>query len=405
MNLRTLQSWWSVLIRETNLIRRDINIIAVILLAPLFYSFFYGSIYFNKAEQDVPLIVVNRSRSSQSRAFIRDLDAHQLVRIVGSEASLEAARTRMETLQAQGILFIPADFDKNLKSGKSAPINIYLNATRFLIANDINKAINEVVGTWSAGIRLRYFQSQGLSYNQALELAEPLRLEVHPLFNPGYTYGDFLIPGLLMLILQQTLLIGLSESISQERESNTLLSLYQTASKNLWTMIIGKGSYYFILYAAYALFSLIVFFSLFKLNIAGSISALMVLTILFLLSIIYLGFFVSSFFSKKLVSLQFFVFTSYPLFLLSGYTWPTFSMPDAVRWLANFFPSTPYLQAFVRVTQMGAGWQQILPELAHLTLLTLLAMAATRLRMGALLEKETGKQITASIFTQIRKVF
>ncbi|MGD9487121.1 MAG: ABC transporter permease [Calditrichaceae bacterium] len=387
-----------VLLREIQLIKSDINILMVILLAPLFYAFFYPSIYVHKTEHDVPIVVVDQDKSALSADLIRYLDIHQLTKVTETVTDLEQAKDRIYSMATEGIIYIPDGFESNLKSGSGTDLKVYINTNRFLISNDINKAVNEVIGTMGAGIRLSYFRTNGNSFEQAIELIEPVRGDIRPMFNPSESYGDFLIPGLLVLIIQQTLLIGLSESMAKEREKHTLGNLFETANRSIWATIAGKASFFILLFGSYSFFMFTVLFKVFKLNFAGSKSALFVLTFLFLLSVIFLSLFVSSFFKRKILSMQFFVFTSYPIFLLSGYSWPLQSMPAMLRTFAYVLPGTPYLNAVVRITQMNAGWNHILPELLLLAILTLSGLLLTRLRMKQLINQELNENLQSPFF-------
>lgn len=380
-----LHGWWRVVRREVRRIHGDTNIFAVILLAPLFYAFFYGSIYGLKSERDVPIAVVDQDHSALARELIRYLDSSKLVRVAEQPATYAEAVAGLMEMRVHGIVYIPDDFAGQIKRGHTAHLPVYLNASRFLIANDISKAVAEVSGTLGGGIRLHYFESAGYSREQALELVEPLQIEHKSLFNPADSYGDFLIPGLLVMILQQTLLIGLAESMAREREGGTLGDLYRCSGKSTWAVMSGKGFFYLLLHLAYALFFYTTLFALFRIPLRGSLAALALLTFLFLLAVIYLSLFISSFFSKKIVAMQFFVFTSYPLFLLSGYSWPLDSMPWVVRTASQLMPGTPYLQAFVRITQMGAGWRHVGGELLQLGLLALAGLVLARWRIRGLL--------------------
>lgn len=372
--------------REIRSITRDMDIITIILIAPLFYAFFYGSVYLNKSEHDVPVTVVDMDHSSLSANLIRYLDSHQLVSVNGVLSDYGSAINKVYSMESQAVLYIPDGFEASLKEGNDTDLKLYLNTTRFLISNDINKAVNEVTATMAGAVKLRFFQAQGYSYTQAKEMIEPLDSQVHSLFNPTESYGDFLIPGLLVLILQQTLLIGLSESISKERENKSIGELFYSAGRSVSAMVNGKGAFYFLMYSAYALFFYTVHFSVFKISFRGSVSALIILTGLFLIAVVYLSIFISSFFSRKIVSLQVIAFTSYPVFLMSGYPWPIQAMPLYIRVIAQLLPSTPYLDAFGRIVHMGAGWNDVLPQMWHIILLIIIGMIISWLRMRSLVK-------------------
>ncbi len=372
----------SVFWREVDIIRHDRNIMIVLLLAPVAYALFLGTIFIAKIETNIPIIVIDNDHSELSRTLVRDLDSHQLLKVSEVSSDFEMARRDIIESDIQAIVYIPYDFEAVLKSGRAVDLQVYLNTARFLPSNDINKAVSAVALTIAAGIRLRYFQAKGMNTEEAEELVQPLRDDIRPLFNIAESYGDFLLPGLLVLILQQTLLFGFALSIAREREKNTLTTLMDMAGGNSLTAVLGKGAPYLVLYASYTIFSFVVFFALFKLNVSGSLSALTVLLALFLISLIGFSTWISSFFKKEIQALQFLVFTSMPLFLMSGYAWPVWSMPWPLRALTQLFPSTPLFNAFVLVAQTGAGWEHIMPYLFHLLALTIIwiAMAQWRIR-------------------------
>jgi ABC-2 type transport system permease protein len=386
--IKSLGNIVNVFKREVHLITHDVNIISVLLLAPIFYSFFYGSIYFNKVETDVPIAVVDMDHSDISTKLTRMLDAHQLISVSEVLPDYNTAKTDLEKGNIQGIVFLPKGFESDLKSGKGADIKAYLNTTKFLVSNDINKAINEVVGTLSMSARLKYFQANGYSYDQAKEMIEPVRLDMRPMFNFTESYGDFLIPAILVLILHQTLLIGLSESIAKEREQKLLPELINYSNRNVFNAINGKGLFYFLLFSSYAFLFFVINFFVFKINFLGNAFALALLTAEMLLAVIYMSIFISSFFKRKIIALQFLTLTSYPLFLMSGYSWPMNSMPWFLQALSNTIPLTPYLNAFVRITQMGAGWNDVFPQIIQLAVQMFIAFIASALRMNVLFNNE-----------------
>lgn len=374
--------------RELGIIIKDFDLIVILLLAPILYGLFYGTIYINKSEMEVPVVAVLEDNSNVARELLISLNSTQLIKVNEIVYDFETAKDRLYNLDAQAIIYFSDNFEKDLKAGKGTDIKIYLNNTKFLSSNDINKAFNEVLGTLSAGIKLRYFQSQGYSFDQSKELIEPIQTDVRSLFNTTESYGDFFLPVLLALILQQTLLIGLAESISKEREEKTINQLYKTASKNIFVMINGKSFIYLVMFSSYALFFYAVIFNLFSLNMLGSIFALALLTIIFFLTIIYLSVLVASFFERKIISLQFFAFTSIPVFLLSGVPWPIETMPWLIQQITKLVPTSPYFLAMQRITQMGAGFHEIIPELLHLIILMVVFHFVAYMRLNALVKKE-----------------
>jgi ABC-2 type transport system permease protein len=378
---------WKVLKREITVVMHDVDIAIIVLIAPMFYSLFYGSLYWNKTEHQVPIVVVDMDHSKLSQMLIRNLDAEQNIHITEEIPDLATAQTRVEQFEAQGALFIPQKFEASLKKGKAADIKVYLNTTRFLVSNDINKAVTEVALTAAASVRLHYFQTQGYSFEQAKELFEPLRAEIKPMFNTTETYGDFLIPAILALIIQQTLLMGVALAFAKEEEDDTLREAYALSNHSTMSTMAGKGAFYFILFSAYSFMFYTFHFSIFKIPFRGNPFALAALTILFLAAIIYFAVFIGTFFRRKIIALQVLAFTSYPIFLTTGYSWPMAALPLPLRILAQTYPLTPYLAAYTRITAMGASWGDVENEFLHLSILVVLSMALAWWRLKSILHK------------------
>ena len=195
------------------------------------------------------------------------------------------------------------------------------------------------------------------------------------------------------MILHQTLLIGLSESIAKEREEKTVNELYNTSYHNTAVAITGKAAFYFILFGAYSVFNLSIIFSIFKINLFGNLLLLTLLFCILLVSIIFMGFIISSFFKRKILALQLIAFSSYPLFFLTGYAFPRHSIPLIIRWFSDLFAITPFFDAYRRLTQMGAGFENILPEFLHMIILTAVLGVLAFSRMYFLFRKEAQKNV------------
>jgi len=373
-----------VLKRELGIILQDRSIRSMILLAPIFYSLFYASIYFNKSERDVPVVVINLDNSSLSEKFIRNIDANENLKVVAEAGDYSAAQDLIYKEKVQAAIIIPKGFESSLKSYKGTTVKILLNTTRFLVSNDINKAVNEVVLDFNNEIKIKALEQKGLSFNQAVIVSEPFKEEVKLLFNPSETYGDFLIPAVLILILQQTLLMGLAETVSKEREQNTFNDLIAKGNNNIPASIIGKGLFYLILFSGYAFMFYTIHFSIFSINQKGSLLLVLFITVIFIISVILLGMLAASFIKSKLLSLQVMALSSYLIFFLSGYSWPQQGMPGLFQILSQFIPFTPFVSAFTRITQMGAGFSDVAFQIIQLVVLAAAGFIGLYVRFNCL---------------------
>ncbi len=348
------------------MVPKDHSLLLTLLIAPLLYAFFYGSIYINKEEENVKLGLVDDDNTSLSRLLAQNINNSPVVDIV-QFANLGDAKEQLYQGNCQGYLYIPAKTENNLLSLKQANVVMAVNAARFLPSSDLLLNVQQICLTVGAGVRLQYFEkSKGLTTEIAMQQVMPINLDYRPLFNERTSYGAFLLPGLLALILQQTLLIGLSESTAAERQHSTIASWTKFGISNaIW----GKGLFYLLLYGAYSFFFLNINFSLLNLPMRGNGWELALLMFIFILTLIPLAQVIGLCFKSQLICLQVMAFSTYPIFLITGYVWPFESLPLLVQGISNLLPTTPFLKVYVNIVQGGGALQDNLTPLLHLIVL------------------------------------
>jgi len=214
--MKFINSILKIFFRELDRIGKDHSLLLTLLIAPLLYLFFYGSIYSFKEEQRVKMAVVDDDRSSLSRLLIQQINNLQMVDVI-FEPSIDMAQHLMYEGGCQGYIFIDRGLEQNVFSLRQGNVVLAVNAARFLPSSDLIASVTKICLAVSAGVRMQYFEMKGLNEKASLKEAMPVNLDYRPMFNDRSSYGAFLLPGLLMLILQQTLLLGLAESVAAER--------------------------------------------------------------------------------------------------------------------------------------------------------------------------------------------
>lgn len=360
----------NIYLRECHRISSDAMLFTMLVLAPMVYLTVYGLAYINKKEINVPMLVIDQDKSAFSRQLIRYLDAHQTIAVVGTEDNREAALKQVNSGEVSAVLLIPDHFAGDVQAGSASWLRMYVNTTRFLPSNDLSRAVSEVVSTLSGGIKLRFFQTRGYSFEQAFELSQPLRADVRNLFNPADTYGEFLLPGLIILIIHQIILMCFMIAIVGEKEDKSIAKLLNAAHGRPFLALKSKGGIYLVLFCAYVPLIYGLNFRMLNLHIQGNIWLVWGLVLLAISAVLALGAALSVFFKTRLGVFQILAFTSYPIFFISGYSWPFNSLPLALQWLGNLLPVKPFLAAYSRSAMMGAGLSDIQQEIAHLLILT-----------------------------------
>ncbi len=353
---------------ELNQVIENHSILLTVIIAPLLYASLLGTIYIQKDIEGISFGIVDMDKTSTSLGLTRLLSADPKIDIKYRIHSYEEAIDLMYKQKIQGFLWFPRDFEKNLLKLKGADVKMFLNTTRFLPSNDLNKAINTVMMTAGSGVRLRYLEAHGINPKHAIELINPVLPEIRPIYNPTNNYGDFLLPGLLFLILQQTLLIGMGESVAVDNEEGKFKK-YLSGENSIFSYITGKSAYYMFLYFAYFL---IFFFGVYpSLGVSnhGNLFALVVVGMIFAGVVALLSILLGSFVKSQALYMGILAFSTYPFFMTSGYSWPVVAMPVPIQWLSQIIPTTHFLHAGTRIVVMGGSWADVAVDIYKLVIL------------------------------------
>ena len=393
MNLKII---WNLLKKETELVLKDHSILLVLFIAPLLYFVLMGTTYINKDEEKVSVGIVDLDQTKSSKTFLNKIAATQKVEITKSYTNLLEAKSGLYKFEIQGIINIPHDFEKKLKKNESSPIGLILNNTKFLSSNDINKAVNLVAMDYALESRQKFFESKGFNSTFAQQKATPIITQMHAVYNPTNNYGDFLLPALLFLILHQTMLIGMGESIASDRKNGLMEVGFKESQNNFLNYFFGKTGFFLLLYFSYTIITYLVVYPYFDLPIKGDLLSLIAISLLFLLTTIFYGWFICSFFKSQTTAMEVISLTSYPVFLVTGITWSVSEMPLAVQFISNLIPLKPFFEFLKKSAIMGIDSHLYLGEIIHLLALLLVGYIAAFLRFRYLRNKMTKKKLSIS---------
>lgn len=375
-----MKSWISILREELQLIIQDKSILLTCLVAPVLYAFFVGSIYMEKDVSEIPIAIVDLDHTNLSRKVSELVDTNEKVKVLGHFSSLEDAMLPFNNLEVQGILIIPNEFQKNTMNMDGAHVELILNNTKFLTSNEINKGVQQVMLTISEGVRMQYFISNKVPVALAEQKAQPILPVIKSVYNATNNYGDYLLPILLILILQQTLIIGFGQSIVHEFNHGQLMEIKNITYYDFMKIISAKSFYYLILYLAYFFVFYKLIFPYYHLAFKGVLFLHILLSAIFIVVVIIYTILLASFFKTTIGWTEVLAFSTYPLFLVSGYSWPLDAMPKFLQGFANILPSTPYFEIFNMLSVERAELFHIRSGFIHLLVLLLLGLGFLYLR-------------------------
>ena len=357
--------------RELGLLFRDSGVLIFCLAVPLGYPLLYAYIYTTELMREVPVTVVDDCKTALSREFVRKLDATQWVKVIAVSEDVPAALQQIKEQQSYGYFVIPTDFSQRIVTGQQAFIGMYADMSGMLYykgmlvgATDVSLDMNEHIKIARSGLST-VREEQLVSY--------PVRNQEVSLFNPQQGFAVFLIPAVLILIIQQTLLlgIGMAGGTAAERGSYRQWLLRERPRPGLFCLLMGRSAAYLLLYAiisAYILCLVPRFFGL--VQIVRGLDLLLFM-IPYLLSCIFLAFTLTILMRNREMSILVFVFTSLPLLFISGISWPGSALPGFWKGVSYLFPSTFGINGFVRMNNMGASLHQVATEYMALWLQTI----------------------------------
>ena len=352
--------------QEIKQIVHDEGVLIFCVIVPLVYPLLYSWIYNNEVVREVPVVIVDQSHSQQSRQFIRMVDASPDVRVLCYAADLDDAQSLVSRQVAKGVYLIPADFATNLNRMQQGVISVYCDMSLMLAYKAIYQT--SVAVTQAMGAEIQRKVSGNYTAREDLITTRPLDFEDVPIFNPAGGYGNFIIPAVLMLIIQQTLILGIGLAAGTARERNRYSDLVpiNRCYGGIYRIVSGKALCYLMVYAIMAAYLTIVVPRLFSFIALIQWQDLLALMLPYLLACVFFGMTVSCLVHYRENVMLLVVFISVPLLFMTGVSWPQSAIPGFWQGVSWLFPSTFGVRAFVRMNTMGGVLSDVVPEIRYL---------------------------------------
>ncbi|MDR1729518.1 MAG: ABC transporter permease [Prevotellaceae bacterium] len=337
----------------------DAGVIIFFIVAPLFYPLLYGLIYDNETVKEVPMVVVDNDNSAKSREFIRLCDATRDVRIAGKCADMEEAKRLLKEKKAYGIMLIPRDFNKKMVRAEKAYVSLFADMSSLLYYKAFLLTLTEV--SLSMGEEIQIENISGATARQEEIAVAPMTYENIAFFNPKSGFASFLIPAVLILVIQQTLLLGISILSGAARDRNTYRNLQPMQRRRQGTLhiVFGKTLCYMMIYSLMTVYLLGIVPRIFGLPREGDELAIFLFMLPYLLACIFFSMTLTVFVRDRESPFILFVFTSVLFLFISGISWPASAIPWYWKEISCFIPSTFGIQGFIKLNTMGATLRDV----------------------------------------------
>ena len=328
------------------------------------------------AEIDAEIAVLNKIQNPGTQevdqpAYLAGLieNAYKNIIAYKEAGDLEKLRSEKEELviylsTMQYVTQEILNFSDKIAKGEQASVLVFANMSSLMYYKVMYVAGNYACIDLGREIQSERLGMVGVVGKRFDAVINAVPHEGHSLYNSKNGFSSYLLPPVLVLIIQQTLLIGIGILVGTTREENLFHRLIPLQKKYHGTLriVLGKANAYLLLYVFIASFVLL--FVPYAFNFPQLLSPSTFYAFLFpyLLACIFFGMTVSVFFRNREMPFLLLVFTSLLFLFLSGYAWPTSNIPPVWRAISMLIPSTPGVQAFLKINSMGASLKQIAPE-------------------------------------------
>ena len=352
--------WWQEMVKVV----KDEGVLMFLVIVPLGYPLLYSWIYNNEAVHEVPVCVVDQSHSALSRQFLRLCDASSEVRVAYYAQDLDEAKSLVSRQLVKGVYLIPADFETRVLRLEQGTISVYCDMSLMLTY----KAIFQTAQTVTMQMGSEVTKKLGGHYTAREEVisSRPLDCDDVPLFNPQGGYGSSVLPAVLMLILQQTLVLGIGLSAGTARDENigrNLIPVRNPHYQNTLPIVFGKSMCYVMIFSVMGAWLAAGVPRLFHFPQLAEWTTLLAFMIPYVLACVFFGMVVSCMVKYRENVMLLVVFISVPLLFMTGVSWPQSNIPGMWQGVSWLFPSTFGCRAFIRLNSMGASLGDVLNEL------------------------------------------
>ncbi len=328
----------------------DKGVLLLLLIAPIIYGFFYPWPYSTEVVNHVPVGIIDNDNSNLSRTIVRYASASPQLdtQLFLNE---QQAKEAIWSDEIAGYMVIPSGLEQQVLSGKAASVSVLGNGGYFLLNKNVQMGFLKAVSTVSAGIKVKKNVAQGAYSATAAANTQAVPLVIVPLYNQTEGYGAYVVPAVSILILQQTLLIATAMLIGtwyeQRRHATSIRGwLGRIAALSMFSFIIGCFYYGWT-------------FELHHYPRGQNMLGSLLFLLLFCPTVATLGCVFGLWFRQRERSMQILIFSSLPMFFVSGYPWPADQLPTVLQIIRWFVPTTPGINTSVQLNQMGASISQV----------------------------------------------
>ncbi len=371
--------------REFRLVTKDVGVLLFFVFLPLVYPVIYTIIYNPEVVRQIRIAVVDESMSAASRDLIRKVSAQPAFDIYAIEPNMTDARRLMAEGKVFGIMQITPDYGKALGRGEQAHVEFYSDMSLLLRYRTFVAALTDLQIEMISVVTGEKIEATGLASMAGGSGGLPVKSESNFLGDTEQGFASFVIPGIVILILQQSMILGITllGGTSRERRRRYGYDPLAVPGVPVSATVWGKALCYTVFYIPLTVYILRFIPEMFNLPHYGNPVDYYLFIMPMLLASAFMGLALNYFMKERESAFIIIVFTSVVFLFLSGLTWPRYAMSRLWLWLGDCVPAVWGVEGFIRINSNAATLPEVAGDYTALWILAavymLLACLVTRL--------------------------
>lgn len=349
-------------------------LLAIFIGAPLFYGILFGYVYQQAKVVGLPILIIDQDNSPTSDKIIDAFIDNEVLSVSDVRYTAGNILAEFPTKQFVAVVTLPTNFEADIFQKRHPEIRVDLNMANILNANTASKNIQSVLMTLNAGIEIEGLKKQGLHPTQAIATFESFKINFNKLYNSTGNYLTFMLPGLIAAIMQQIIFLAMALVFARDFEDGYFGKLVKESTFSLYHIILKSTPFLLMTPIIWVIVSL--FIPYFHIDADIYNFPMLILATLLTLASMCIGMLFSIAIPSQLKATELLMVISTPAFVLSGFTWPTLSFPDAITNVAQYIPLTQFLNGFRKIAFYGGDLSSIKAEISTLILITSVTFAA-----------------------------
>ncbi len=343
-----LKGFKAIFYKESKQIRRDRGTLIFIFLIPIMQLLIFGYAI-NTTVSDIKTATLNLDRSQKSSELLRSFQNSGYFKLLKESHSKEELLQDIIKGDIKVGIIIPENYANEILAGRSGSVLVLIDGSDSSVASQAQQAASLV----------------GMQFNittqTVLEAKKSVDIRTQMLFNPDSRTANFMVPGLIAVILNITTVILTSLSIVREKEQGTLEQIFVTPVEPLG-LILGKIAPFNIIAFVQVIVVLILMRFLFGVPISGNVVLLLAMSLVYIFCMLGLGMLISTKAENQMQAIQYAFLTMLPAILLSGFMFPREGMPSLLYGISYLVPATYFIDIMRGIVLRGAGFVDLLED-------------------------------------------